>query len=153
MARSSPKVKSTELRPHASVLVADDVLYSLVGKAFLQGVYMSDIAIPAEQVVAGQLVFMFLVEASTDVQFRSFTLEVTMPGSETVKAEVPLPPMQNIPAGRRFVSYRLPLVLRNPVLRPGRIETKITYDGGELEANAIWITTAQTVLDEAKKIN
>ena len=126
----------------ASILVADDILFSLGGKAYLQGVYLNDISIPADQVVAPQLVFMFLFETEIENRFSSITLEVTLPGNDAVKAPVPIAPTAITHPDRTHISYRLPMLLQAPILRPGRIEARIIHEGGEIIGNAIWITKA-----------
>lgn len=137
----------------ASLLVADEILYSLGGKVYLQGMYLNDISINADQVVAPQLVFMFIFETEIENSFTSITLEITLPGSEAVKAPItiaqPVIPHQD----RTHIMYRLPLLLSAPILRPGRIEARIIHDRGEILANAIWITKAPHVAANVEKLD
>jgi hypothetical protein len=131
--------------PQAMVLVADEVLYTMFGKVYLNGVFTGDITIFADPTVATQLIFMFFLETDIDEPFTSLALQVTLPGNSPVQVEVPVvPPPSPRPHGRTRQFYRWPLVIQTPTLRPGRIEAKAIHDKGEIVASAPWITLPQT---------
>ena len=127
-----------------SVLVADDALYNLTGKLFLQGVYVTEIIIPSDPANVPQLVFMFLIETDITDPFKSLTLQVTLPGESPVNSFIPILPgaSQILPPGRTKIHYRWPLIVQMPVLRQGKIDAKIIHESGELGANAPWIVLA-----------
>jgi hypothetical protein len=121
----------------ASVLVADEVLFSLTGKANLLGIYTTDIGVVAPS-AANQLVFFFTIETGIDEPFRSLLLEVKLPESEPVRLPVTL--TATIPtAGKTTTIYRWPLLVQAPTLRPGPIEVKVIHERGEISVAAPWI--------------
>lgn len=123
----------------ATLLVADEIYYNLLGKAILQGIYHSDLIIPKDPTTAPQLLFYFIMESDIADPFRSLAVEVTLPESKPVRNQVfvtiPLPPTE----GRTRLFSRHPLLIQAPVLRPGRIEAKIIHDTGEIIVGAPWI--------------
>jgi hypothetical protein len=126
----------------ASVLVCDDVLFGITGKAYLNGVYTGDITIPGDELTINQLVFYFTVETPKQKPIHFATLRVTPPGTTPTELHVPLLPAQaSVNPARPQIIIRAPLVVQQLVLKPGKIETVVIADGDELDAGGIWIIT------------
>jgi hypothetical protein len=128
----------------ASVIIADDLTASLVGKFNLFGIYTSDIVIPTDPAFLTQLVFLFSLDTSIDDIFHYAQLKVTLPGMPTATQDVPIPspplPSQ-VPEGRTRWLLRQPILIQQLVLRPGRIEAKVVHDKGEIEVKGLpWIS-------------
>lgn len=123
----------------AALLVADEIYYNLHGKAILQGIYHSDLTLNGPTAVVPQLIFFFMGESEMADPFRSVTVEVTLPGNEPIRQQVPVVfPMPPLP-GRSRVFVRWPLLIGAPTLRPGRIDAKLIHDKGEIIVGAPWI--------------
>jgi hypothetical protein len=126
----------------AHVLVCDDVLFGLTGKVFLQGVYTSDITIPGDELVVPQLVFYFSAETSKDKPFKKVTLRVVPPGASPIAIEIPIETIPQVSnPDRPKMMLRAPVLLQQPTLRPGKIETILVTESEELDAGGIWITS------------
>jgi len=126
----------------ASVIVCDEILFSLTGKGFLQGVYTSDITIPSTELIVAQLVFFFSVETAKENPFKKIILKVTPPKTPATELEVPLATIPQIfNPNRPKMIVRVPMIIQQVVLRPGKIETKVITEGDELDAGGIWITS------------
>ncbi|PPQ17933.1 hypothetical protein CV770_18370 [Bradyrhizobium sp. AC87j1] len=126
----------------ASVIVCDDALFGLTGKAFLNGVYTTDIMIPGELLMVQQLVFYFTVETPKAKPFKSVTLRVSPPGSVPSQVEVPLASLQAAQnPNRPSMILRGPLLIQQLVLRPGKIEAKVITETEELDAGGIWVVS------------
>lgn len=123
----------------ASLIVADDILFSIGGKAYLQGVYLNDLSIPAKGILIPQLAVMFSATADGEDQFESVTLEVTLPENEPVRMTMPVQKVP-VPEGRRRISYFWPMMLRSIVLNPGKIGAKVIHERGEIDIVSLWIT-------------
>jgi hypothetical protein len=126
----------------ATVLVADEIYFNLFGKAILQGIYHNDLGIAADPTPTPQLVFFFIAETDASDPFLSFAVEATLPGSAPVRTAVALPPAAFVVAanpGKTRLSYRQPLLLPAPVLRPGEIKAKLIHEKGEITVTAPWI--------------
>jgi hypothetical protein len=97
--------------------------------------YTGSIAIPVDEWFTPQLVFLFLVTTDLNEPFQSLACQVTLPGAEpfTLNAPTPNDPVdpELLKLGARRRIYRIPMVLSRPVLRPGRIESKIIHEKGE----------------------
>ena len=131
---------------HASLLVADEIYFNLYGKAILQGIYHHDLGIAVDPSPVPQLVFFFIAETDQSDPFQSFAVEATLPGSEPVRAEVPLMPAAIVIAanpGKRRLYYRHPLLVPAPLLRPGEIKARLIHEKGEIVVTAPWIVQAQ----------
>ena len=129
----------------ASVLVCDEMMYSLTGKVTLAGIYIQDIVIPGPALQMNQLVFFFTVETPKEEPFRSLTYKVQLPGSPPVLQPTPII-VHNIGATdprRKKITFRQPLLIQQPVLLPGRIEASVIHENGEIDAGGIWIITAE----------
>jgi hypothetical protein len=125
----------------ASVLISDDLWVSLVGKFIVNGVYTTDIVIPTDPTVGGQLVFLFQIVTEIDDLFESLQLQVTLPGVPPTTAEIPIAPFFPTPGHTRWLLH-WPLLVRQPVLRPGRIEAKVIHEKGEILPPTPWISLA-----------
>jgi hypothetical protein len=128
----------------AMVLIGDEIFYNLHGKAVLQGIYNQDLLIPTNPSQAPQLIFYFMIETDIAEPFKSLTAEVTLPESESVRNHVFVPPPQLLAtmpqaAGRTRFYVRHPLLIVNPTLRPGRIESKVVHESGEIAVTPHWI--------------
>src|SRR5580698_6532518 len=103
----------------AMLLVADEIYYNLQGKITLQGIYHSELNIPADPVSASQLIFLFTVETDISDPFRSLAVEITLPGSGPVRNQVlvvyPVPPSLIRQGSTKFF-YRHPLLISSPIL-------------------------------------
>jgi hypothetical protein len=131
---------------HASLLVADEIYFNLYGKAILQGIYNHDLGIAVNPSTAPQLVFFFIAETDLSDPFQSFSIEVTLPGSDPLRNEVALLPNAIVAAsnpGRTRLMYRHPLLVPAPVLRPGQIKAKLIHEKGEMNITAPWIVQNQ----------
>jgi hypothetical protein len=128
----------------ASLLVADDIFYNLHGKAVLQGIYHADLILNTQSAIVPQLIFFFIAESDLNDPFRSAFVEVTLPGNEPIRQQVPVAwPMQiPAPSERTKVFVKWPLLVGWPTLRPGRIEAKFIHEGGEIIVGAPWIVTS-----------
>jgi hypothetical protein len=129
----------------ATVLVSDDFMLSLQGKFTIIGVYTSDIVIPSDEQQVAQLVFTFIVELGVEDLPAALTLEVTLPGDSLRQMIFPLAPPQIKPPDRKQLILRLPFLISQPILRPGRINARVAYPGGEILAAAPWIAKSATV--------
>jgi hypothetical protein len=127
----------------ASVIVCDEALFSVTGKAYLNGVYPSDITISGDALQIHQLVFYFAAETPKDKPFKKLTLKATFPGSGSTQFEINVDAVQQVhnPARPKMV-VRAPLLVQQILLKPGKIETKVIDEtGAELDAGGIWVTT------------
>src|SRR5271154_3702764 len=78
----------------ATVIIADEIYYNLHGKAILQGMYNSDLVIPADPSTAPQLLFFFIIETDISDPFQSLSVEVTLPEAAPIPNFVMVPPTQ-----------------------------------------------------------
>jgi hypothetical protein len=126
----------------ASVLVCDEILFNITGKAFLQGIYPIDITIPGDELVMNQLVFYFSAETDKKKPFKTVALKVVLPGEKPTQIDVPFAaPLSSSNTDRPKMVLRAPLLVQQMVLRPGKIETKVITESEELDAGGIWITS------------
>ena len=125
----------------ASVLISDDLWVSLVGKFIINGVYTKDIIIPTDPTVGVQLVFLFQISTEIDDLFEKLQVQVTLPGQPPTTAEIPIAPFFPAPGHTRWLLH-WPLLARQPVLRPGRIEAKVIHEKGEIPTVTPWISLA-----------
>jgi len=126
----------------ASMVVCDEVLFNLMGKTTISGMYTADIGIPVSELTIPQLIFFFFLECSASDPFKTLKLKVAFPGSSPNELNVPLGGMP-IPtdSSRNIISVKQPFLIQNPVLRPGPIQTSVLHDKGEIDAGRIWITS------------
>lgn len=129
----------------AFLIVADDVQVGLTGKLNIHGVYTGDIGIPNTSVRAPQLVFIFVAEADLTDPFRSITLEVTIPGNDSRRVTLPVPPIpQPVGQGRTRQTFRHPFLVQWLTLKPGHIEAKVIHEKGEIVVSSPWITQLES---------
>src|SRR5579872_480683 len=122
----------------ASVLVCDNILFDVTGKAYLHGLYPGDITMPGDELLVNQLVFYFTIQAPKTTKMTPFeivTLRVTPPGATMSELSIPVANLVHAPnPNRPFMILRAPLLIQQLVLRPGKIETKVIVDGEEIDA-------------------
>jgi hypothetical protein len=132
----------------ASLLVADEILFTLLGKAVLQGIYTTDLFIAADPTPLPQLIFFFIAGTDASDPFKSLAAQVTLPGSDPATQLIPIlvPP----PSERTKLFVRYPMLLSAPILRPGRILAKMIHENGEIPVSAPWIVPAASLLEQTK---
>jgi hypothetical protein len=124
-----------------SVIVADDMTVSLLGKINLSGVYTADIVIPADPLFIPQLVFLFSMESEIADPFKKLHLQVILPGQQTRHLDVQMAPATQMSTGRKYWLIRQPFLIQNVILRPGQIEAKVMHDEGEIEVGSLpWVS-------------
>lgn len=128
-----------------SVFICDDLLVSMNGKWTATGIYTSDIAISGEAQIVPQMVFLFAAETPIDDPWQSLAFEVLLPGEKApTRLDVPVPslfPGQAPPEGRTTLSIRSPILISQPILRPGRIKACAIDERGEILLSVPWIIT------------
>jgi hypothetical protein len=127
----------------ATVFVADDMTVSLLGKINLIGIYTSDLVIPTNPSIAGQLVFLFRLEADQNDLFKQIRLQITLPGESPRTLDVTIPQIGEAPTGRsRWFTWH-PFLIQQAILRPGHVMGKVVHDQGEILVTSLpWITLA-----------
>jgi len=129
----------------ASVIVCDDFTWSLTGKANLIGVYVQDILIPSVELPINQMVFFFTVQTGADDPFQHLALKVNFPGDEPIIQPIPISvPESPRPVERTKLFFRLPILVQQRILRPGKIATSVIHERGELDAGGVWIIHPQS---------
>lgn len=137
----------------ASFLICDDLLVSLNGKFFLQGVYTGDISIPAEELKLAQLILLLQISTPIERPFRSLEISVSLPGEPTPRIMdlMPaLPAMLGHP-GRTIANYRIPFPLAQPVLKAGMIEVRVRHDEGEILVGRQWVINPSQLQEMMKQ--
>jgi hypothetical protein len=126
-----------------TLIVADDLLFTLNGKYNINGFYTGDIYIPADPIVVPQLVFIFIAETDVSDPFKSLSFEIMLPGSNPIKSE-PFPIAPLVEGGGRTRWFaRWPQLVQNARLSPGHIEAKIIHEAGEILVGGPWIVLTQ----------
>jgi hypothetical protein len=126
---------------HATVIICDEILFSLTGKFNILGNYTADLSIPQNPTQLPQLVFLFLIETDATDPFQSLSLRVAFPDSEPIKHSIPT--FANpVTLERPRSTIRWPLLIPQPSLRPGPIEAKVIHEKGELIAATPWVVLA-----------
>jgi hypothetical protein len=124
----------------ASVIVCEDVTYTLSGKMNIQGVFTTDIGIPFEPYIAVQLVFVFLIETSPDDLFQKLELSVELPGGQqSLRHPINIPALRPAAGDSLRWSLKTPLLFPSVILHPGPIVTKVIHDKGEITTAAPFI--------------
>jgi hypothetical protein len=124
----------------ATFLLCDDLAISLTGKFNASGVYTADLLALPDRATLTHLACMFIIEGDLNSIPKFVTVEVKLPGEPAVRSpQTPIEIGAPIPAGRTRWTYRYPLLIVAPTLRPGQIEARVIYDGGELAVTAPWI--------------
>lgn len=120
----------------AHVILCDDLRVEITGKYMLVGMYTGSLAIPNDEVMAPQLVFLFLISTAVEDPFQSLVCEITLPGAEPFRFSAPTAYQANpefIQQGARRIIHRIPVVMQQPVLRPGKTMGKVIHEKGEIE--------------------
>jgi hypothetical protein len=125
----------------AFVTVCDELYYSMSGRVMMQGIYLQDIVIADEQLQLNQLVFFFTIQTLKSNPFRALSLSVKVPDGEPVMGPIPISEQVSGAADdrRRIIVIKQPLLLGRPLLKPGKIETKVIHESGEIDAGGIWV--------------
>jgi hypothetical protein len=126
----------------ASVIVAEDLLTSLSGKANINNVFTNDILIPGELLT--QLVFIFKVEGEQSDLPRNFRYEVQLPGEAIQILERPVPEGWRVPEEREKWVVFQPFLVGPLMLRPGKIEVRIIMGEKTIHLAAPWINLFPT---------
>lgn len=134
----------------ASLLVADEILFNLHGKAVLQGIYTGDLVIAANPSPLAQLIFFFLAETDAANPFKSLSAQVTFPESEPVTSQIPIQWPITFPTERTKIFVRFPMLISGPVLRPGRILAKLIHESGEIAVSGPRIIPAPSISEQAR---
>ena len=129
---------------HASVLVADDLLYSVSGKITITGAYPNDIMIFGEENHATQIVFLFHVEGTQAELPRNFRFEIALPGEPPRIKESPVPIGWQVPEGREKWVVTMPIQITGAILRLGKIEARVVIVG-ETEEETIEIAAPSII--------
>jgi hypothetical protein len=124
----------------ATVLVADELTYSVSGKMSIIGIYTGDIFLPAPQAHVQQLVFIFIADCEPDDPFQRMELSVTFPSGDRRALEVPMQSLRLSLSDKIRWTVRQPFLIQNVVLSPGQILAKITHEKGEILVHAPVIT-------------
>jgi hypothetical protein len=128
----------------ASLIVCDDIRFEITGKAIIVGMYTSDIVIPAPEYTIPQLFFLYFYECPIEERPTRIAIQLTLPGQPPILWQAsPAIESVAIPEGRRGFIYRQIVPALGAVLRPGRIEARITTDRGDIDVRAPWIVQGQ----------
>ncbi|MCX7361150.1 MAG: hypothetical protein NTV97_04615 [Alphaproteobacteria bacterium] len=127
---------------NTTLLVCDDVMYSITGKVSVFGVYTGDIGIPNDAHLAPQLIFFFVIDGDlSERPILPLKLEIKLPEEDARSVMISPPILPNpAPEGRTKWYMRHPFLVSSAILRPGRIEAKIVYDGEDISLSAPWIS-------------
>jgi hypothetical protein len=134
----------------ATIFVCDDILVSLNGKWNALGIYTADIIIAGDEVTATQIIVVFQLECDLVDPYTSITVEVQFPGEPARQLPMPILPIVST-QGRSRWTVRWPFLNQMVRLRPGRIQTKVIHDKGEIDTGGIWIINSMALLPEAQQ--
>lgn len=126
----------------AYVIVCDDLFFSPTGKLTISGMYQTDLGAFPDGILLNQLCFLFTIETPLQNPFRDLKIRITAPGNDPVLMPVPIPPIAQPPTGRTQLIIRHAYLMQRFVLRPGRIETTVIHESGEIDAGGIWVAEA-----------
>lgn len=135
----------------ASIIVCDDILISLQGKVTIVGMYTSDLTIFSESVVASQVAFLTMIEADLEDLPDSMHVEITFPGEKPQVIAVQSPGTIQVGPNRSKIVIKVPAQAIQITLRPGKIEAKVVYPGGETVVAAPWIVQLPAPTDTTKQ--
>lgn len=128
----------------ATLIVCDDVRLEMTGKAIIVGMYTTDIVIPAPEITVSHLYFLYIYECPIEERPTKLAIELTLPGERPILWDAhPGVGTVALPEERRWLIYRQIVPVFGGVLRPGRIETRITTDRGDIDIRAPWIVQGQ----------
>ena len=120
----------------ASVLVADEVTFSLNGKLNIIGLYTGDIIIPNISVFLNQLIFVFIIETEPTEPFRELKVQVTLPSGQHIENIVNIETLNPTVSDSIKWTTRFPVAFYGAVLTAGSIVAKVIHEKGELIAAA-----------------
>ncbi len=126
----------------ATVLVSDDLSYSLNGKVNAFGIYINDIVIPRDPTEGIQLIFTFIIETAPDDPYQTLEVAVELPGGDARRMVIDIPGIAPTVSDQRRWSIKCPLLFARPILKPGYIEAKVIHDSGEIPTAAPAIVLA-----------
>ena len=126
----------------ATVLVSDELTFSLNGKTNAFGIYTNDIIIPKDPTEGIQLIFMFIIETAPDDPFQTLEVVVELPGGDSRRLAIPLGTILSVSDQRRWCT-KFPLLFARPILKPGFIEAKVVHERGEISTAAPAIVLAE----------
>jgi len=130
----------------ATVLVCDEVTFSLTGKFNIFGIYTGDISIPHDPTPITQLAFLFIIETDMQDIFKSLTCEITVPNLPLVRQDIAIPLNINVQPNRPRLVIRWPIVLPNLLLSPGAITSRVIHDKGEINTGGVFISVVSRPL-------
>jgi hypothetical protein len=134
----------------ATLLVADDLTYTLTGKLSILGVYQSDIVIPHDPYFVNQLVFFFAIETPPDDPCLSVELVVTLPGDGGERRlSLPVANFVTTPADKSRWTIKYPLLFQGLLLHKGQIEAKVIHEKGEISVAAPYVNLQPPVISPA----
>jgi hypothetical protein len=116
----------------ATILVSDEVTYSLSGKLNIFGTYTADIQIFDDPTPAVQLVFLFIIETDPNDPYQSLELEIALPGMQKNRMAIPVSRLVPSHSDKMRWCLKYPFLVVSPLLRPGPIEAKIIHEKGEI---------------------
>jgi hypothetical protein len=123
----------------AVVIAADEALISVSGKLNVLGIYATDINIPTDPMVVGQLVFLFVVETNPDEPFQKLELRIDLPSGDFRQLPVNLSTLRDGQADKVRWSLKFPVLFQNAILKPGPIVATVIHEGGMLLPAAPYI--------------
>lgn len=129
----------------ATVVVADDALYSLSGKLNLSGVYGTDISIPFDPTHAAQLIFCFIIEAEPDDPYQQIVVRVELPGGDSRQMQLAMHTFVSGEADKIRWCVKYPLLFQAPALKPGPILASVLHEKGIIITAAPFIVLRQGV--------
>jgi hypothetical protein len=138
----------------ASFLVSDELLVSLNGKFFIQGVYTGDILISGEQQRLNQLILFLQISTPAQKPFRQLELHLSLPGEQNPRVVnlMPLLPISIALPGRTTFSYKVPVPIIFPDLKAGPIEVRLIHEEGELFVGRQWVVGPTQALEVQKQM-
>lgn len=124
----------------AYVLVCDDATWSLTGKMNLFGVYGNDIMIPHTEMAINQMVFYFDIQTGADDPFQQLSIQIEFPGDPALQQAIAIEnPSSPRPTGRTKITYKVPFMVQQRILRPGKINTHVIHERGKIDAGGVWV--------------
>lgn len=124
---------------HGSLLICDDMSFTLTGKVDLRGVYTSDISISSAGIPISQLVAYVFVEGElSELPTTTVQVDVSVPGAQVSTVSFPPHVPPGLP-GRTSWFLRTPLLIQNIRLQPGKIVGTVRHGDATLTLHGPWI--------------
>lgn len=123
----------------ATLFACDEILFSLHGKIYPNGIYTTDIGIPNKECNLSQLAFLFLIELSVEDPCKEIIARVEFPGSTAPQQtlyQVRQPPLIE---GRKTFVHKVPILAQSLVVTPGPIKGFVHFGDEEVLAGQQWI--------------